>query len=184
MYLLNEMYIQIKFILEESGFKQLQEKGFHWKLHYADKTFPVVMHHYIPFVIVDTEGHDCLCGHYTARFETVKQLCRACECPTLQSGYSKVNFPHRKPGGIDGLVRHCDLEGLKSISWPYLHNGFIGVWLGLHNDRGIFGACPGKMIHLISLGWWFKYCLDAFSALVGGPQSNPLASSSMIGFVQ
>jgi hypothetical protein len=59
---------------------------------------------------------------------------------------------------------------LKSISQHYLHNGFSGVWFGLHNDRGIFGACPGEMLHLISLGW-FKYCLDAFSAQAGGPQS-------------
>ena len=169
-YLLNEMHMQIKFILEESGFIRLQEKGFYWKLQYAGKTFPVVMHPYIPFIIGDTEGHDRLCGHYTARFKTVKQLCRVCECPTLQSGYSKVNFPHRKPRVIDRLVRYRDLEGLKSISQHYLHNGFTGVRFGLHNDRGIFGACPGEMLHLISLGW-FKYCLDAFSAQAGGPQS-------------
>ena len=59
---------------------------------------------------------------------------------------------------------------MKSISQHYLHYGFTGVRFGLHNDRGIFGACPGEMLHLISLGW-FKYCLDAFSAQAGGPQS-------------
>jgi hypothetical protein len=74
-YLLNEMHIQIKFILEESGFKRLQEKVFYWKLHYAGKTFPVVMYPYLPFIIGDTEDHDCLCNHYTARLKTVKQLC-------------------------------------------------------------------------------------------------------------
>jgi hypothetical protein len=40
-YLLNEMHIQIKFILKESGFKRLQQKGLYWKLHYAGKTFPI-----------------------------------------------------------------------------------------------------------------------------------------------
>ncbi len=30
----------------------------------------------------------------------------------------------------------------------------------------IFGACPGEMLHLISLGW-FKYCLEAFAAQAG-----------------
>jgi hypothetical protein len=94
-YLLNEMHIQIKFILKESRFKRFQQKGLYWKLHYAGKTFPVVMHPYNPFIIGDTVGRDCLlCGHYTARFKTVKQLCRSCECPTLQSGYSKVKYPH------------------------------------------------------------------------------------------
>ncbi len=169
-YLLNEMHIQIKCILEESGFKRLQQKGFYWKLHYAGKTFPVVMHPYIPFNIGDTEGHNCLCGHYTARFKTVKQLCRSCECQILQTGYSKVKHPHCKPRAIDRLVRHGNLEGLKSISQHYLHNGFTGVRFGMHNDRGIFGARPGEMLHLISLGW-FKYCLEAFSAQAGGTGS-------------
>ena len=36
------------------------------------------------------------------------------------------------------------------------------------NNRGIFGACPGEMLHLISLGW-FKYCLEAFSDQAGQP---------------
>ena len=57
------MHIQIGFILKESGFLDLQCKGFHWKLHYKEKVYPVVLHPYIPFIIGDTEGHDCLCGH-------------------------------------------------------------------------------------------------------------------------
>ena len=31
-YILNEMHMQIKFILEESGFLDLQRKGFNWML--------------------------------------------------------------------------------------------------------------------------------------------------------
>ena len=129
------------------------------------------MHPYISFIIGDTEGHDRLCGHYTARFKTVKQLCRSCECPTLQSGYSKVKYPHpRKPRAIDRLVQNGNLEGLISISQHYLKNGFTGVRFGMHNDRGIFGTCPGEMLHLISLGW-FKYCREAFSAQAEGSGS-------------
>jgi hypothetical protein len=59
------------------------------------------------------------------------------------------------------------------MSQNYLSNGFNKVRFGLHNDRGIFGACPGKMLHLVSLGW-FKYCLEAFSAQAGGPTSLAL----------
>ncbi len=85
--LLNKMHIQIKFILEESGFKRLQQKGFYWKLHYAGKTFPVVMHPYISFIIGDTESHDCLCGHYAAaRFKTVKQLCHHVSARLFKGG--------------------------------------------------------------------------------------------------
>ena len=172
-YLLNEMHMQIKFIIQESGFLNLQRNGFDWMLHYKGKVHPIVLHPYIPFIIGDTEGHDRLCGHYTARFSTIKQLCRSCECPTLESGYSKAKYRHRKPSIIDKLVRSGDLEGLKAMSQNYLVNGFDQVRFGQHNDRGIFGACPGEMLHVISLGW-FKYCLEAFATQAGGPQSSAL----------
>jgi hypothetical protein len=63
-YLLNEAHMQIQFILEESGFLQLQKHGFRWNLHYHGKIHRVVFHPYVPFIIGDTEGHDRLCGHY------------------------------------------------------------------------------------------------------------------------
>jgi len=145
---------------------QLQNKGFKWKLHYNKKIYPVVFQPYVPFIIGDTEGHDRLCGHYTARFSAVKQLCRVCECPTYFSGYSKSKFAHRLPKDINKLVERGHLDGLKSLSQNYLKNGFDSVRFGLHNKRGIFGACPGEMLHLISLGW-FKYLLDAFASQAG-----------------
>jgi hypothetical protein len=86
-YFLNEMHMQ--FILEESGFLELQRNGFDWMLHYNGQVHPVVLHPYIPFIIGDTEGHDRFCGHYTAHFSSVAQLCRVCECPTLEAGYSR-----------------------------------------------------------------------------------------------
>jgi hypothetical protein len=183
-YLQNEMHMQIEFILEQSGFLRLQEHGFKWNLHYNERIYPVVLHPYVPFIIGDTEGHDRLCGHYTARFAAVKQLCRTCECPTNLSGYSKSKFPHRKAASINKLVERGDLETLKSMSQNYLKNGFNQVRFGQHNDRGIFGACPGEMLHLISLGW-FKYCLEAFSSQAGGSGSIALKQydrlCSMIG---
>jgi Plavaka transposase len=172
-YLLNEMHMQIKFILEESGYLKLQRNGFDWMLHYNGNVHPIVLHPYIPFIIGDTEGHDRLCGHYTARFSTVKQLCRVCECPTLQSGWSKAKYPYRKPSVINKLVKSGDLRGLKDMSQNYLVNGFDQARFGQHNTRGIFGACPGEMLHLISLGW-FKYCLEAFCTQAGGKNSLAL----------
>jgi hypothetical protein len=172
-YLLNELHIQIQFILEESGFLRLQRKGFRWNLHYNRTIHPVVFRLYVPFIIGDTEGHDRLCGHYTARFSKIQQLCRICECPTYLTGYSKSKFPHRMPKGINKLVRNGNTMQLKMLSQNYLKNGFDEVRFGQHNQRGIFGACPGEMLHLISLGW-FKYCLEAFSSQAGGTNSVAL----------
>ena len=59
------------------------------------------------------------------------------------------------------------------LSQSYLKNGFDEVRFGQHNPRGIFGACPGEMLHLTSLGW-FKYCLEAFSVQASGTNSVAL----------
>jgi hypothetical protein len=85
----------------------------------------------------------------------------------------KARYHHRKPAVINKLVQLGDLNRLKAMSQNYLVNGFDQARFGLHNNRGIFGACPGKMLHLISLGW-FKYCLKAFCAQAGGSTSLAL----------
>ena len=169
---LNETHMQIRFILEESGFLRLENSGFKWNLQYNNTIHKVVFHLYVPFVVGDTEGHDHLCGHYTARSMEVKQLCRICECPSYLTGYSKSKFPHRLPKKVDSLVQRGLTGELQSMSQNYLKNRFKGVRFGMHNKRGIFGACPGEMLHLVSLGW-FKYCLQAFSGQAG-PNSQAL----------
>jgi hypothetical protein len=173
-YMLNEYHMQIAFILSASGFIGLQDKGFKWKLNYKKAVHNVVFHPYVPFVIGDTEGHDRLCGHYTARFAKIKQLCRACECPTEMTGYSKSNFCHRKPTHIGGLVSAGNVDALRALSQNYINNGFNKVRFGQHNARGIFGACPGEILHLITLGW-FKYCLESFSRQAGAKKGKKSA---------
>jgi hypothetical protein len=181
-YLLNEMHLPIEFILKQSGYLDLQCHKFKWNLHYNEGVYPVVLHPYmIPPIIRDTEGRNCLCGHYTARFEKVKQLCRVCECPTHLSGYSKANFNHWKPAAVNRLITGANsaasrvgatanLNALNDMSQNFLRNGFYRARFGSHNDGGIFGACPGKMLHLVLLGW-FKYCLEAFASQAGGKNS-------------
>ena len=102
--MLNEYHMQIVFILLASGFIGSQDTGFKWLLVYKNAVHNVVFRPYVPFIICDTEGHDRLCGHHTAQFAKIKQLCRACECPTEMTGYSKSDFHHRKPAYIGGLI--------------------------------------------------------------------------------
>ncbi|KAI2508835.1 hypothetical protein MHU86_5569 [Fragilaria crotonensis] len=174
-YMLNEYHMQIAFILSASGFLSLQDKGFKWKLQYKKTVHDVVFHPFVPFIIGDTEGHDRLCGHYTARFAKIKQLCRACECPTEMTGYSKSVYRHRKPSHVGGLVREGDVESLRALSQNYVVNGFNKVRFGQHNARGIFGACPGEILHLITLGW-FKYCLESFAHQAGAKKGKKSAA--------
>jgi hypothetical protein len=151
-YMLNEYHMQIAFILLASGFVSLQDKGFKWKLHYEEAVNNVVFHPYVPFIIGDTEGHDRVCGHYTARFAKIKQLCRACECPTEMTGYSKSAYRHWKPAHVGGLVNAGDVDSLRALSQNNIKNGLNKVRFGQHNARGIFGACPAEILHLITLG--------------------------------
>ena len=94
-YSLNKYHLQIRCIIEKSGFLALREHGlFNWKLRYRGQEIPVVFHPYVLFSIIgNTEGHDRLCGHYTSRGKGVNQLCHVCECPTECSGSSKL-FGH------------------------------------------------------------------------------------------
>jgi hypothetical protein len=171
-YSLNEYHLQIRCILEKSGFLALQEHGFNWKLQYRGQTIPVLFHPYVPFIIGDTEGHDRLCGHYTSRGKGVHQLCRVCECPTERSGSSKSsNYPLRSPFLINRMVRSKQLDNLGLISQQYLKNAFDDVRFGSHNTRGIFGACPGEILHLVLLGW-FKYTIESFFVQAGTKDSD------------
>ncbi|KAI2500694.1 hypothetical protein MHU86_13777 [Fragilaria crotonensis] len=164
---LNEYHMQVKFILERSGFLALQEHGFKWNLKYHGKSFQTVLHPYVPFIIGDTEGHDTLCGHYRSRTSGVSQLCRVCECPTEKSGWSKGRyFTRRTPAAVNDLVHRGNLEGLKLKSQHYLSNAFDTVRFGQHDKRGIFGACPGEILHLVLIGW-FKYVVESFFAQAG-----------------
>jgi hypothetical protein len=103
----------------------------------------------------------------------VKQLYRDGECPTEKTGYSKAKYPHRKPSVIDRFVEGGKLNQLRLMLQNYLSNGFARVRFGMHNKREIFGACSGKMLHFISLGW-FKYCLAALACQAGKPGTVPV----------
>ena len=55
------------------------------------------------------------------------------------------------------------------MSQNYLVDSFDQACFGLLNNKGLFGACPGKMSHLISLGCFKYYLLEAWAAQAGGP---------------
>jgi hypothetical protein len=162
-----EYHMQIDFVLQRSGFLSLQERGIKWNIQSRGKSNPTVLHPYIPFIIGDTEGHDALCGHYKSRTGGVAQLCRACKCPTMKSGWSKGwQFAKRKPSAINRLVHAKSFDVLQSKSQHMLVNAFDKVRFGAHSDRGIFGACPGEILHLVLLGW-FKYIVKSFFKQIG-----------------
>lgn len=133
----------MNFILEMSGFKELQRTGFEWKLKYKGKIHNVIFRIVIPYLIGDTECHDRLCGQYVVRAGSVWHICRICEVPTSHLGYSKANFPYRLPSKTKRMMNATDLAGLKEMPPHYVpNNAMSALTLGFQNNRGVHGACP------------------------------------------
>jgi hypothetical protein len=68
------------------------------------------------------------------------------------TGYSKSAYRHWKPAHVGGLVNAGDVDSLRALSQNNIKNGLNKVRFGQHNARGIFGACPAEILHLITLG--------------------------------
>ena len=143
---LNEYHMQVDCILCESGYLDLQRTGLKWNLMFHGKSFPVVLHTFVPFIIGDTGGHNGLCGHYKSCTAGVAPLCRACECPTMVTVYSKTrDYALCKPHIINKLVREKKFPELKAMSQQYLimHSllfdlvvcTMIAAYLGLVQER-------------------------------------------------
>jgi len=64
------------------------------------------------------------------------------------------------------LVDDGNVDRLKELSQIAMENCFHGLRFGLHNNRGIHGACPWELLHAILLGI-FKYVRDCFFAQMG-----------------
>jgi hypothetical protein len=64
------------------------------------------------------------------------------------------------------LFEENNVERLREMSQICAKNAFHGLRFGLHNNRGIHGACPWELLHAVLLGI-FKYVRDCFFEQVG-----------------
>ena len=64
------------------------------------------------------------------------------------------------------LFEQNNAQKLKELSQICTKNAFHGLRFGLHNRRGIHGACPWELLHAILLGI-FKYVRDCFFEQIG-----------------
>jgi hypothetical protein len=71
----------------------LQEIGFTWDLSYKGNLYQnIEFVLFTPFVKVDGEEANKLCGKYLSRTSNVAQLCQYCECPTADSDNPHANY--------------------------------------------------------------------------------------------
>jgi hypothetical protein len=64
------------------------------------------------------------------------------------------------------LFENRDVEKLRSMSQSCIPNAFHNLRFGLHNKRGVHGACPFELLHAVLLGI-FKYARDCLFEQLG-----------------
>jgi hypothetical protein len=121
---------------------------------------------FVPFVKCDGDEGDKLCLHYRSRNSNVQQLCRYCDCPTNETDNPLVKFKYKEEEKLKKLYERKQWDKLKEMSQNPVENAFHGLRFGMHNRRGIHGACPLDMLHAILLGI-FMYVRDCFFEQIG-----------------
>ena len=149
------------------SYVKLQESGFRWDLHYKKNVYPdIEFVLYTPFLKLDGDEAEKLCGKYTSRGANVAQLCRYCECPTDESDDPLANYPYKTKAKILGLTDAEATEALQAMSQQLIRNATYVLRFGTQTLRSIHGACPMEMLHAMLLGI-FKYVRDCLFAQLG-----------------
>jgi hypothetical protein len=121
---------------------------------------------FVPFVKCDGDEGDKLCLSYRSRGKHVQQLCRYCQCPNKETDNINANYAYKTEPLMKRLFEQNNGIRLKQLSQVNAENAFHGIRFGLHNNRGIHGACPWELLHAILLGI-FKYAKDCFFDKIG-----------------
>ncbi|MGL5917691.1 MAG: hypothetical protein ACRCYM_00390, partial [Cetobacterium sp.] len=121
---------------------------------------------FVPFIKCDGDEADKLCASFRSRSKNVKQLCRYCKCPNGETDNPKANYPFKTEPMMRKLFEKNNVEKLRNMSQSCIPNAFHGLRFGLHNERGVHGACPFELLHAVLLGI-FKYARDCFFEQLG-----------------
>ena len=141
---------------------ELQKTGFMWDLFYRNTRYnDIEFVLFTPFLKLDTDEAEKLCGKFTCRSGKVKCLCRYCECPTDQTDKPFEKYPLKTMEKIQRLIDRNDNVALKQISQQNIQNACYKLRFGAHSEQGVHGLCPMDMLHQILLGL-FKYARAIF----------------------
>ena len=149
------------------SYVKLQNTGFVWDLAYKGRVYQnVEFVLFTPFMKVDGEEADKLCGKYLSRTRNVAQLCRYCECPTDKSDDPLADYRLKTKPRINALISQNNVYALQQLSQHAINNCMYALRFGAHNRQGVHGACPMEMLHALLLGL-FRYTRDCFFHQIG-----------------
>jgi hypothetical protein len=155
-----------------ASLKQLIEEGMVVDVRYKDQLYKnCELVFFVPFIKCDGDEGDKLCLHYRSRGQHIQQLCRYCKCPNKDTDNQMANYGYKEEPMLRKLFENNRAEKLKELSQIGVQNAFHGLRFGLHNKRGIHGACPVEMLHAILLGI-FMYTRDSFFQQMGATSTT------------
>ena len=160
-----DLHAVLDVILE--SYVKLQNTGFLWDLKCRNELCPnIEFVLFTPFLKLDSDEADKLCGKCTSRGKLVSHLCRCCMCPNEKTDDHLATHPYKLKDDIQQLIDDKDFDELKAISQQHVQNSLHKLRFGLHNERGLHSACPVEMLHALLLGI-FKHTRDCFFAQIG-----------------
>jgi hypothetical protein len=164
-----DFHAQVRVILY--SYLELQENGMMWDLYYRGKEYKDLELVFFSIMVkCDTEEADVLCGKYKNRTKGMKQLCRYCTVPNIETDDPMADFPEKTVAMIKALVDMENMLALQALSQQCVRNAWYKVRFSPVNEQGIHGACPSEMLHAVLLGI-FKYTRECFFTQIG-PSSN------------
>lgn len=159
-------YHAILSVLLES-LKELISDGMVVDIYYKGKLYKDrELVFFVPFVKCDGDEADKLCASFRSRTKKIQQLCRYCQCPTDETDNPKARYPFKTEPMMKKLFEKREVEKLRKMSQSCIRNAFHDLRFGLHNDRGVHGACPFELLHAVLLGI-FKYVRDCLFEQLG-----------------
>ena len=160
-----DLHTMLAVILQ--SYVKLQDSGFIWDLAYQGKVYKNVQFVlFTPYLKLDSDEAEKLCGKYTSRTDKVKQICRYCDIPTMECDNPRKAIIMKTWQMIQELIDNKDFEELQNMSQHYIKNALYELRFGVHNNQGVHGACPFEMLHCILLGI-FRYIRDCFFEQIG-----------------
>lgn len=160
-----DFHCMLEVIME--SLRDVLKNGFLWDLRYRGNTYKNI--EFVPYVVMvkcDTDEADLLCGSFKTRTGNVKNLCRYCTCPTNESDLVNADYPFKTVSLLTPAVRMNDIEALREISQQCIDNAFYKIRFSPQSSRGIHGACPMEMLHMMLLGI-FRYTRNCLFEQLG-----------------
>ena len=147
--------------------RELIDEGMVMDIHYRGKLHKnCELVFFMPFVKCDGDEGDKLCLSMRSRGKHISQLCRYCQCPNDKTDDPQDKSKYKTEPMLRKLYEANNQVKLKQMSQINAKNAFHGLRFGLHDKRGIHGACPWEMLHAILLGI-FVYVRDCLFMQVG-----------------